>query len=102
MTVTILSALAEPTRLSIVELLRHGPASVNEIADRLSLGQPQTSKHLRVLSKAEIVRVYPMANRRIYHLRREPFKQLEDWLAKFRKQQEERYRKLDAYLARDE
>lgn len=49
------SALAEPNRLKIVELLLKGSLSVGEIADRLKLNQPQTSKHLRVLSEAGLV-----------------------------------------------
>jgi len=71
-----LSALSEPNRLRIVELLREGPLSVGEIADRLGLNHPQASKHLRVLSDAGIVEVHAIANRRIYKLRPEPFK---DW-----------------------
>lgn len=43
---TTLNALAEPNRLHIVELLRDGPLTVGEIAERLGLLQPQTSKHL--------------------------------------------------------
>ena len=46
---TILSALAEPSRLQIVELLRKGPLTVGEIADHIHIRQPQASKHLRVL-----------------------------------------------------
>lgn len=97
---TTLSALAEPSRFRIVELLRDGPASVNEIAAALGLGQPQTSKHLRVLSEAGIVEVQPVSNRRIYSVRTEPLQRLGDWLEKFRSQQDERYGRLDIYLNR--
>ncbi|HEX4923637.1 MAG TPA: metalloregulator ArsR/SmtB family transcription factor, partial [Bdellovibrionales bacterium] len=51
---TTLNALAEPNRRQIVELLREGPLTVGEIADRLKLRQPQASKHLKVLSESGI------------------------------------------------
>lgn len=97
-----LSALAEPTRLRIVELLRGGPMSVGEIAEKLELGQPQTSKHLRVLSDAGLVTVQPAANRRIYGLHSQTFERLGDWLETFRQRETERHDQLDAYLARSD
>jgi DNA-binding transcriptional ArsR family regulator len=95
---TTLNALAEPNRLHIVELLRDGPLTVGEIADRLGLNQPQTSKHLRVLSNAGLVEVNAIANRRIYKLRAEPFKELDSWLESYRHIWNERFDRLDDYL----
>lgn len=95
---TTLSALAEPNRRRIVELLRAGPLTVGEIADRLGLRQPQTSKHLKVLSDNGILEVKADANRRIYKLRPEPFQALDDWLHSFRLIMEERLDNLDDYL----
>jgi DNA-binding transcriptional ArsR family regulator len=95
---TTLSALAESNRLKIVELLRDGPLTVGEIADRLGLGQPQASKHLRVLHEAGLVEVQPVANRRVYKLRPKPFNELDAWLGSFRRVMEERYDRLEAYL----
>ncbi|MFB9750083.1 ArsR/SmtB family transcription factor [Paenibacillus hodogayensis] len=93
-----LSALAEPNRLHIVELLRDGPLSVGEVAERLGLNQPQASKHLRVLSDAGIVEVQAIANRRIYKLRAQPLIELNDWLDTFRSIWEDRFDRLDDYL----
>jgi DNA-binding transcriptional ArsR family regulator len=84
--------------MRIVELLRAGPLSVGDVAERLELRQPQTSKHLRVLAEAGIVAVHPRANRRIYDLQREPFRELDAWLQGFRRTLEERFDNLDAYL----
>ena len=95
---TLWAALMEPNRLHIVELLRDGPLTVGEIAERLGLQQPQVSKHLKVLSETDIVEVQPQANRRIYKLRREPFQELESWLQSFRRLWEERFDRLDDYL----
>lgn len=95
---TTLGALSEPNRLKIVELLRDGPLTVGEIADRLGLNQPQASKHLRVLSEAGLVEVQPVANRRIYKLRHQPLQELDGWLESFRRVWEERFDQLDDFL----
>ncbi len=93
-----LSALAEPNRLRIVELLREKPCSVGEIASRLHMRQPQVSKHLRVLSEAGLVEVHPAAQLRIYRLHAEPFKELDSWLETFRRTWDTRLDNLDAML----
>ncbi|MFF2175998.1 ArsR/SmtB family transcription factor [Lysinibacillus sp. NPDC058147] len=93
-----LSALSEPNRLNIVELLRQGPLTVGEIADQLGLRQPQTSKHLKVLSDNGIVEVQAEANRRIYKLRPEPFQALDSWIQSFQSVMQERFDNLDEYL----
>ncbi|WP_438448094.1 ArsR/SmtB family transcription factor [Gorillibacterium sp. sgz5001074] len=94
----ILSALGEPHRQQIVELLRQGPLTVGEIAERLGLNQPQVSKHLRTLSESGLVQVEAQANRRIYKLRPEPFKELNDWVSSFSFLWEERLDRLEDYL----
>jgi DNA-binding transcriptional ArsR family regulator len=93
-----LSALAEPNRLHIVELLIQRPLTVGEIATRLQMRQPQASKHLRVLSEAGVVEVEAVANRRICKLRAEPFQELDDWLGSYRQLWEDRFDRLDGYL----
>jgi DNA-binding transcriptional ArsR family regulator len=92
---TTLSALADPTRLQIVELLRRKPLPVGEIAERLRLQQPQASKHLRVLSEAGLVKAHPVAQKRIYALRPEPFNELEAWLARYRDLMQDRMSRLE-------
>ncbi len=79
-----LAALAEPNRFRIVEMLRAGPRAVNDIAGGLRLGQPQVSKHLRVLRDAGLVDVQPRAQQRLYELRAQPLRQLHEWLEGYR------------------
>ncbi|GED70499.1 transcriptional regulator [Brevibacillus reuszeri] len=98
MDMTTLNALAEPNRLNIVELLRDGPLTVGEIAERLELRQPQASKHLKVLSDSGILEVKAEANRRIYKLRPEPFKALDAWAKSFQRVMEDRFDNLEEYL----
>jgi DNA-binding transcriptional ArsR family regulator len=92
------SALGEPSRLRIVELLRMGPTSVGEIAEALDIRQPQVSKHLRVLAEVGIVSGEPLARRRIYRLEAEPFEQVSHWVDSFEQSWETRLDSLDRYL----
>lgn len=94
----LLSALAEPNRFAIVELLRDGPLTVGVIAERLGLRQPQASKHLKILRRDSILEVRAEANRRFYALRPEPFEALNEWARSFRDVMEQRFDKLDEYL----
>ena len=94
-----LTALAEPNRLRIVELLRDRPRAVGEIANRLRLRQPQVSKHLRVLTDAGLVDVRPVAPQRIYELRSEPFTELDRWLETFRRSMESRMDRLEDLIS---
>jgi len=94
----ILSALAEPNRLQIVELLRRKPLAVGEIVERLGLRQPQVSKHLRVLSEAGLVEVRPVGQLRIYRIRAQALKELDTWLDPYRRTWDERFDQLDDVL----
>lgn len=94
----MLTALAEPNRLRIVELLRDGPQPVGEIADRLALLQPQTSRHLRILAEAGLVRADRQAQSRVYRLLPAPFRSLGAWLDTFAQVWETRTDRLDSYL----
>ncbi len=96
---TTLAALGEPSRLKIVDLLRGSPFPVGEIAERLGIRQPQVSKHLGVLREAGVVDVEPVARRRIYHLRAEPFEEIRDWLDSFEELWQTRLDSLETVLA---
>jgi len=93
-----LTALAEPSRFRIVELLRGGPRPVNDIAERLELAQPQVSKHLRVLKEVGLVGVEQRAQQRVYELRASPLKELSQWVDGFRELWEARFDEMDQLL----
>jgi DNA-binding transcriptional ArsR family regulator len=92
------AALADPNRLRMVELLRSGPRTVNEIGKRLSLNQPQVSKHLRTLREAGLVDVEPRAQERHYQLRADSLRQLQGWLDRYRQLWEARFDRLDSLV----
>lgn len=64
----LFDALASATRRKILEQLRAGPRSVNELTAGLNVSQPAVSQHLRMLLEAQLVQVHPQGNRRFYAL----------------------------------
>ena len=79
------AVIAEPSRRAILSLLASSERSVHEIEQRLRMPQPSVSKHLRVLRDAGFVEARVDAQRRVYRIRPEPLKELDDWLAPFRR-----------------
>ena len=77
--------LAEPTRRRIVDQLRLAECSVGDLVARLGMSQPAVSKHLKVLREAGVVAVRTSAQQRIYRLESGPFRELDAWLAPYRK-----------------
>ena len=82
---TTFDVLAEPARRRILDLLLERPRLVGELTEELGLTQPGTSKHLRVLRDAGLVRVRPEAQRRWYELRPEPLTEIDAWLRPYRR-----------------
>lgn len=75
-----LSALADPTRRRIVEILAQGQLPAGEIAKRFDMSPPAVSQHLQTLKRAGIVRARVEAQRRIYELDPKGFAELDQWL----------------------
>jgi DNA-binding transcriptional ArsR family regulator len=96
--VAMFDVLAEPTRRRILDLLREGPMPVGELTGRLGLTQPGTSKQLRVLREAGLVRVRADAQRRWYELCPEPLAEVDAWLAPYRVLWSERLDALERHL----
>lgn len=94
-----LSALADPTRRAIVARLNTGDATVSEIAEPIKMSLPGVSKHLKVLEKAGLIRRSKEAQWRRCHLNPAPLKQVADWVEDYKRQWNERFDNLDAYLA---
>ncbi len=97
-TADVFNAIAEPQRRAILTLLQTGERSVNEIADALDMRQPQTSKHLRVLSEVDLVHVRKEGKQRFYSLQSESLKPIFTWILPFEQLWQDRYDRLDDYL----
>lgn len=91
-------ALADPTRRLIVESLRAGERQVNDIVEEAGIHQSGVSRHLRILSEAGFVAMRPDGQRRLYSLRPERFRELDNWLAQYRALWEARLDRFGAAL----
>jgi DNA-binding transcriptional ArsR family regulator len=95
-------ALADPTRRDLVaRLATEGDASVGELAAPYDVSVQAVSKHLKVLEDAGLVSRRRDAQRRPVHLEADVFDLMTKWIERYRRQAEERYRRLDAVLAED-
>ncbi|MEV5753275.1 metalloregulator ArsR/SmtB family transcription factor [Actinoallomurus sp. NPDC052308] len=99
---TTFDVLAEPARRRILDLLLERPRLVGELTEALGLTQPGTSKHLRVLREAGLVRARPEAQRRWYELRPEPLAEVDAWLAPYRRLWSDSLDALERHLDRME
>ena len=100
MHVELFQVLGDPSRLRIVEVLRGGEQSVNEIVESVYIDQSGVSRHLRILQETGFVRVRPEGQRRFYSLCPEPFKDLAAWVSQYRRLWEGRLDKFEEALAR--
>ena len=91
-------ALADPTRRRIVEALSHGETPVGEIVAQARIHQSGVSRHLHILHEAGFVAMRPDGQRRLYSLRPDRFRELDEWLAKYRRLWEARLDRFGAAL----
>jgi DNA-binding transcriptional ArsR family regulator len=94
----VFSALADPTRRDMVARLAIADATVNELAEPYDMTVQAVSKHLKVLEDAGLVTRSRQAQRRPVHLEAEVFDLMTTWIERYRRQAEERYRRLDDVL----
>lgn len=96
-----ITALSDPTRLRIVEMLAGKELSAGSIASRFDMSAPAVSQHLKVLKDAKLVNVRADAQRRFYSLNRDGFEEMDDWLQRIRRYWIRNLDKLEKIL-RDE
>ncbi|HEY4751987.1 MAG TPA: metalloregulator ArsR/SmtB family transcription factor [Candidatus Limnocylindrales bacterium] len=96
----VLQALADPSRRTMLEILRDHEATVGELADALPIARPGVSRHLRVLREVGLVDVRHDAQRRIYSLRPEALIEVDEWLEDYRALWHNRLDALHTEIAR--
>jgi DNA-binding transcriptional ArsR family regulator len=99
--VTVFAALADPTRVRILDLLRVRERCVGELVGEFDLTQPAVSQHLRVLKEAGLVASRADAQRRVYSINATPLRQLDRWLQRYRKFWEHELDALERHLDRN-
>ena len=77
-------ALSDPNRLRIVELLAAKEHVVNDLVERMAIHQSGVSRHLRILEESGFVQVRAAGNKRIYSLRPDRFREMDQWLTQYR------------------
>ncbi len=92
-------ALAEGNRRRILDLLLSAERPVGELVEATGLSQPSVSKHLRVLREAGVVEARVDGQRRIYRVRPEPLRAVDDWLRPYRRLWSARLDAFERYLA---
>jgi DNA-binding transcriptional ArsR family regulator len=95
----VFAALADPTRRGLVARLAVGDATVGQLAAPYDMSIQAVSKHLKVLEDAGLVSQQRDAQRRPRHLEADGFDLMTTWIERYRRQAEERFRRLDAVLA---
>lgn len=96
------SALADPNRRSIIELLAaKGQLSATDISGRFSVSAPAISQHLKILKEADLVEVEKRAQMRLYRINPAKIEELDRWLKKLKKNWEARFERLDELLERE-
>lgn len=78
------SALADPTRRAVLDLLRQGSQPAGRIAQAFPISRPAISKHLRLLRRAHLVQERREGRHRLYQLNPEPLKAVDSWLNHYR------------------
>ena len=97
---SVLLALADESRRTMLEALADGPATAGALAALLPIARPGVSRHLRVLREAGLVEVRQEAQRRIYSLHPEPLAEIDEWLSRYRALWEHRLLALHTEVAR--
>jgi DNA-binding transcriptional ArsR family regulator len=95
-----LSALADPTRRAILARLAEREATVNEIAKPFEISLPAVSRHLKVLEAAGLISRGREAQWRPCRLETDALRNVDDWLARYRRFWTGSFDKMDAYIAR--
>ncbi len=95
----VFAALADPIRRDIVARLATADATVGELAEPYDVTVQAISKHLKVLEASGLVTKTRDAQRRSVHLEAEVFDLMSKWIERYRREAEQRYRRLDAVLA---
>ena len=97
-TADVFNAVGEPRRREILDVLARGERPVNDLVEELGMGQPQVSKHLRVLREVGAVGARDEGRRRLYRLNGQALKPIHDWVKRYEDLWTERFRSLDVVV----
>lgn len=91
-------AIADPTRRAILVLLASQAMTAGAIADKFDVARPTISKHIQVLNECELISSNQKGREIFYELKVDKMKEIDNWLAQFKKIWEDRFNQLDNLL----
>lgn len=92
------NAVAEPRRRQILDLLAERERPVGALVEQLGAGQPQVSKHLRVLREVGLVEVRDEGRQRLYRINGQPLRAIHAWVSRYEQLWQERFDAVDGVL----
>lgn len=98
----LFTAMANPVRRRLLELLREGSRTAGALAAQFDLSRPAVSEHLQILRKANLVREEVRGRERHYHLTAEPLSAISDWLTPFERYWRDRMRTLSEVMTEED
>lgn len=94
----VFQAIADPTRRAILVLIAAHAMTPNALADQFDTTRQAVSKHIKILKECEVVEQKKMGREIYYQLKPEKMKEIDQWIAQFRKLWEDRFNQLDEVL----
>jgi len=94
----VFQLLAEPSRRQLLDALRHGERSVNELVDRTHMSQPSVSKQLRLLLDSGLVRLRKAGRQHLYAIEGRPLREASEWLSFYQRFWEGGLERMDEVL----
>jgi DNA-binding transcriptional ArsR family regulator len=94
----VFEVIAEPNRRRILDLLMEEDRPVGDLVEAMHVSQPAVSKHLKILRDAGLVESRTEAQRRIYRVRTEPLRDVDEWLRPYRQQWASTLNALERHL----
>lgn len=94
----VFQAIADPTRREIISLIANKTLNLNAIAESFDVSRPAISQHIKILAECGIVVIDQKGRERYCYVQPQKMKEIDDWLAPFRKLWEQRFDRIDNIL----
>ena len=95
----IFQAIADPTRRAILTLIAIQALTPNAMAEKFDMSRQAVSKHIKVLQECELIKPEQSGREIYYHFNAKKMKEIDNWLAQFRKNWETQFNQLDKVLS---
>jgi DNA-binding transcriptional ArsR family regulator len=94
----VFQAIADPTRREIISIIANQTINLNTIAESFDVSRSAISQHIKILQECGIVVIDQKGRERYCYVQPQKMKEIDDWLAPFRKLWEQRFDRIDDIL----